>query len=331
MKIKLIPLTLLLVLLCTGCFGGRNESSESSPSNSSTSLSDGSVSSQDNGPDMENTVTLNGKTYKKRTDIRTVLFLGIDNTKTVEAEGAAVGNQGRADSVVLFVLDKTAKTTTTLLISRNTMTEVDMYKANGELATSGVTQINMQYAFGNGPARGNFLMKRTVSELLYNVKIDACVSMTLEGISAIVDGMGGITLTMPEDFTDIDERYTAGATVTLNGEETERFVRYRDIEVTGSAEDRLDRQDWFVHALFKQMKAQGNMGEKLEEMLNAADEYIEMDLDAETIKMLASYEMLDETRKVPGTTETGKHHDEFYVDEEGLRELIVELFYEPVE
>ena len=96
MKIKLIPLTLLLVLLCTGCFGGRTESSDSSSSSSSASLSDGSVSSQDNGPNMENTVTLNGKTYRKRTDIRTVLFLGIDDTKTVEAEGAAVGNQGRA-------------------------------------------------------------------------------------------------------------------------------------------------------------------------------------------------------------------------------------------
>lgn len=325
MKRKLIPLVLLLAVLCTGCFGGQKENPESSASGVQSGDSAFSPSN------MENTVTLDGKTYRKRTDLRTVLFLGVDNTKTVEAEGMAVGNQGRADSVVLFILDKTAKTTTTLLISRNTMTEVDVYKANGDLASSAVMQLNMQYAFGNSPARGNFLMKRTVSELLYNIKIDGCVSMTLEGISAVVDSMGGITITMPEDYTDIDERYTAGATVTLNGAETERFVRYRDIEVTGSAEDRLDRQDWFVHALFKQMKAQGNMGKKLEDMLNAADEYIEMDLDADTIKKLADYEMLDETRKVPGTTETGKHHDEYHVDEKALRALIVELFYEPVE
>lgn len=332
MKIRIVSfLLVLLVILCTSCFGRCQESSESPGSSANGSDDPSSAQLSSAGPDLENTVTLNGKTYKKRTDIRTVLFLGIDNTKTVEAEGAAVGNQGRADSMVLFVLDKTAKTTTALLISRNTMTEVDMYKANGDLATSAVMQINMQYAFGNGPARGNFLMKRTVSELLYNTKIDGCVSMTLEGIAAIVDGMGGITLTMPEDYTDIDERYEKGAVVTLNGEETERFVRYRDTEITGSAEDRLDRQDWFVHELFKQLKSAGNLREKLEAMLNAADEYVEMDLNAETIKMLAEYQMLDETRKVPGKTETGKYHDEFYVDEEALRELVVELFYEPVE
>lgn len=326
-------LALLIATTCIGCSGGTEESSNSDLGSSAIDQlpSDASSLKKEDAPDLENTVTLNGKTFRKRTDLRTVLFLGIDDTQTVEAEGAVLGNQGRADSVVLFILDKTAKTTTSLLISRNTMTEVDVYKANGDLATSNVMQLNMQYAFGNSPTRGNFLMKRTVSELLYNTKIDSCVSMTMEGIAVVVDGMGGITLTLPEDFTDIDPSYTKGTTVIMDGKAAERFVRYRDTEILGSAEDRMDRQNWFVHTLFQQMKAQGNMREQLEKMLDAADGYIEMDLDAETIKQLASYEMLDETEKVPGTTKAGKLHDEFYVDEEALKELLVELFYEPVD
>ena len=66
-------------------------------------------------------------------------------------------------------------------------------------------------------------------------------------------------------------------------------------------------------------------------MLETAAEYIESDVDAETIKMLANYQMLDETEKVPGTNKAGNFHDEYYVDELALRAQIVKLFYTPAE
>ena len=321
-KIGLLFLLLLLVLSFAGCLKEPVEN-QVPPG---PAFTDSDVDS-----DWGGTVILDGKTYRRRTDLESILFLGIDDTKIVEAEGIQVGNRGRADAVVLFILDKTAKTTQALAISRNTMTEVDVYKGNGDLAYSGVMQLNMQYAFGDSPARSNFLMKRTVSELLYNTRIDGCLSMTMEGIAVIVDGMGGITITLPEDYTDIDESYTAGTTVTLDGAAAERFVRYRDISVRGSAEDRLERQSWFVHTLFRQMKEQGDLEERLDWMLETAEEYIESDVEAETIKRLATYQMLDETVKVPGTNVADRVHDEYYVDEEALRALIVELFYEPAE
>ena len=315
-KISLFLLLLLFVFSLTGC---------KAPDEDPVLPEPPAAESED--LEWSGTVVLDGTTYRRRTDLKTVLFLGIDDTQTVEAEGIQVGNQGRADAVVLFILDKTAKTTQALTISRNTMTEVDVYKGNGDPAYSGVMQLNMQYAFGDSPARGNFLMKRTVSELLYNTRIDGCLSMTMEGIAVIVDGMGGITVTLPKDYTDIDAGYTAGTAVTLDGAAAERFVRYRDVNVSGSAEDRLERQSWFVHTLFRQMREQGNLEERLDWMLETAEEYIESDVDAETIKMLADYQMLDETEKVPGTNRAGKLHDEYYVDEE----QIVELFYEPAE
>ena len=115
------------------------------------------------------------------------------------------------------------------------------------------------------------------------------------------------------------------------GPAAERFVRYRDVNVSGSAEDRLERQSWFVHTLFRQMKEQGDLEERLDWMLETAEEYIESDVDAETIKMLADYQLLDETEKVPGTNKAGDFHDEYYVDELALRAQIVKLFYTPAE
>lgn len=313
---KTLILVLMLGLICAGC-------RETVAPIDSDNVQDDT--------DWSGTVIYNDVEYRRRTDIRTVLFLGIDDTQTEEAEGIEVGNRGRADAIALFILDKTAKTTQLLTVSRNTMTEVDVYKGNGDFAYSGVMQINMQYAYGDGPTRCNFLVKRTLSELLYDTRIDGCLSMTMDGIAVIVDGMDGITLTMPEDFTDIDPRYTAGSTVTLDGAEAERFVRYRDIYVIGSAESRLERQSWFAHTMFQQLKERGSMEKQLEWALEVADEYIESDVDAETLKMLADFTMLDETIKVPGTNVMGKHHSEYYVDEEALKSLIIELFYTPVE
>lgn len=314
---RLILFILLISLVCAAC----QQTPAAGEPNDDYDLDD---------TDWSGTVIYNDIEYRRRTDISTILFLGIDDTETVEAQGIEVGNRGRADAIMLFILDKTAKTTQALAVSRNTMTEVDVYKGNGDLAYSGVMQINMQYAYGDSPTRCNYLVKRTLSELLYDTRIDGCMSMTMEGIAVIVDEMGGITLTMPEDYTDIDPSYTAGATVTLDGAAAERFIRYRDINIIGSAEDRLERHSWLIHTMFRQLKERGNMEEQLERMLEAAEDYIESDVDAETLKLLADYTLLDETVKVPGTNVMGKLHSEYYIDEDALRELILELFYEPV-
>ncbi len=315
-----------LLLFCSGCKPKEPASGSGSQSGSSTTSS----SYEAEEVDWENTVVYNGITYHKRNDLKTVLFLGVDNTHTTAADVNIVGNAGRADAIILFILDDTNQTTQVLSVSRNCMTDVDMYTGDGQFVSSFQSQINMQYAYGNSPKRCNFLMKRTLSEMLFNTDIDSTISLTMDGINAIVTEMGGITLTMEDDYTYIDPSYTEGATVTLDGAAAERFVRYRDTTVWGSNETRVDRQSWFIHEMFRQMKASGATSDWVDTMLTTADPYIEMDLDAETIKKLTSYEMLDESLKVPGTNREGGAHDEFYVDDEALQKLILDTFYEPV-
>lgn len=319
---RLTLLVLAILLLCTGC-----QSTPAEDGEGDTSV----PPAADDDTDWENTVVIDGVTYRRRTDLKTILFLGVDDTQIVKAEGGFVGNNGRSDTMILFILDEGNKTVQSLTISRNCMTEVDVYKGNGDLAYSGQMQINMQYSFGDSAVRSCFLTKRTVSELLYDTPIDGYLSLTMEGLSVIVDELGGVTLVMPEDYTEIDERYTKGAEVTLDGAEAERFVRYRDTTVTGSNETRAERQSWFIHTLFQQMKAKGNMADSVERLLNAVDDYVETDMDAETIKTLASCTLLDESLNVPGTTVEGMLYDEYHVDEEALQALLIQLFYEPVD
>jgi hypothetical protein len=44
---------------------------------------------------------------------------------------------------------------------------------------------------------------------------------------------------------------------------------------------------------------------------------------------MASYDLLDETLKVPGESKAGDGHAEYYVDEDALQDMLIELYYEP--
>ena len=52
-------------------------------------------------------------------------------------------------------------------------------------------------------------------------------------------------------------------------------------------------------------------------------------MSGEQIKALGSYSLADEPITLPGSDKAGIH-DEYYVDEKALQDLLIELFYEEV-
>ena len=278
--------------------------------------------------DWNSVIEYQGETWKINNRLTTVLFMGIDSKASVESHNT-VGNGGRADTILLFVLNKDTETMQLIQISRDTMTEVDVYDDDRDLIYSGVMQLTMQYAFGDSATRSCMLMKKTVSELLYGIDIDDYCALTIDGMGSIVDAMGGITVTLEDDWTDISPSYTKGATVTMDSAAVERFVRYRDIEVTGSNDTRMERQAWFLQELFHQMASKG--GNELLSLYDAAGRDLTTDMDAETIRNMAKYTLDENTVKLPGHTVEGDLHDEYYLDEEALQDLLVNTFYVKVE
>ncbi len=279
--------------------------------------------------DWSGTIEVNGVTYSLNRSLQSVLFLGADDGGT-SLPGVAPGEGRRADTILLLLLDNEAKMIRLVAVSRDTMAKVDVYDQNGTYAYTAPTHINMQYFYGDSPARSCFLMKRAVSRLLYGIRIDGCLALNAQGIVTIVDQLGGLTITMPEDYTEIDSRYRAGETVTLTGQETERLLRYRDTSVYGSNEDRVERQVRLIKALVEKFQGSTSVS-RLEELLDAAGKDVYSDLDAETMKKLVSYRLDPETRTLPGTLVQGTNHDEFRVDETALREMLIALYYLPTE
>ncbi len=323
-KLIMIALAAVTVAAVTGFTAGRivnrrNAKRQTEQAPSAVVLDD---------TDWGTRVEYSGKTYERKDALSTVLFLGIDSERVEDPLGN-IGKGGRADTIILFVLDDKARTTTMLSVSRDTMMDVEVYSADGRFIYEGEMQLTMQYAFGDSARRSCWLMKKKVSELLYGIPIDGCMSMTTTGIEDIVQRMGGITLTMPEDYSMIDARYEKGATVTMDGKEAEHFIRYRDTEISGSNDTRMARQSWLIGELFHQLKANGGLS-LLAQIVQEDPDYLETDVEAELIKKLSDYTLREETLKVPGETREGELHDEYYVDEEALKKLLIEMFYLPV-
>ncbi|MDD3141937.1 MAG: LCP family protein [Lachnospiraceae bacterium] len=320
MKIILLVIALLIVMaVVTVLLYQKNKKNEvASVPNKTTS---------DNKEDSVDytTISYDGKKYHYNTDLKLVLFLGIDQREPVSVNGYE-GTGGRSDTIILLIMNKKEQTVKMLEISRDAMTDVDIYDQDGAYFATDKMQITMQYAFGDGEKKSCWLSKKAVSNLLYEIPIQSYISMNLDGIAEITNALGGVPLTVPKDYSALNEQFIQGKMITLDGEMAERYVRYRDIEVTGSNNERMERQQQFIMALVARLKE--NLKENTyTELFKKIEPYVVTDLDAQSMKALGDYELDPEVANVPGEVVEGQLHDEYVVDNVLLKELLIKLLY----
>lgn len=278
----------------------------------------------------ENYITYQGKKYRYNTEVKTILFLGVDTREEIKVQGVP-GYSGQSDTIILFVMNTRDKTTTMLEISRDTITDIKLYDMSGDYLSSEKAQIALQYAYGDGSKRSCQLSKNAVSNLLYNIPIQSYFSLNIDGIGAIVDELGGVRMVIPEDATMIDPAFIEGQEVVMNANQAEAYVRYRDKEVTGSNNDRMERQNYFLRALISQIKSQDTgIADVYNRLVDTAGNYMVTDINAEEMEKLSKYDVKDEILKIPGEIREGDEHDEFIVNEEELYKIILNLFYKQI-
>lgn len=274
---------------------------------------------------FDGSVQYNGKRYEVNRSLEKVLFLGVD-TSDLSREGIGIDEGARSDVIILFVIDNDNETILPLEINRDTMVDIDIYDNDGNFLTKGQKQLAMQYAYGDNPQRACNLTKEKVSDLLGRTRIKNVVSLTMDGIEPIVDSIGGIDIKLSTDETDLDPSYTEGAVIHLDGVAAKAFVHDRDVTTRGSNISRMSRQTQFMIALFQTIKSKGDS--VIETMENAAGDYLYEDIDADSMNHLTHYDYSDTVLTLPGENKTGNIHDEFYIDDNKLTEMILNLFYE---
>lgn len=278
-------------------------------------------------------VVYKGKKYRLNSELQMILFIGVDKSEPVSVKNNA-GLGGQSDTLILAILNQETKKAKLLEISRDTMTDIKIYDDSGEYLSTEKAQVALQYAYGTNAKRSSQLAKEAVSHILYEIPIRQYISLNVDGIAPIVDAIGGVRLTIPQDYTVIDPAFEARKEVTLNGEQAESYVRYRDHSVVGSNTLRMERQNDFLLALMRQMNAAGVNGtDGYSKFLESAGEYLDTNLTADELKKLSEYEFDSDSEifTLPGEMIRGEKHDEYHLEDEKVYEMVLKLFYKPIE
>ena len=313
----------ILVVICALLLGGvgytlvRDKEKQGSDSAKKTDPSSGQTSSD--------AIVVDGVEYRLNTNIQTVLFMGIDKAAKSDMGGRA-GENGQSDSLNLLIADRETKKAQILQISRDAMVDIDIYSASGEKMISEPGQIALQYAYGDGDQESCRLTAGKVSELLYGVHVDSYLSLTMEGMVKAADAIGGITMTIPADYTWIDPAFEEGKMLTMDGEMVERYVRSRDTDVLDSNVQRMQRQSQFMGALIEKLQAVNGTSDYLS-LYQQMEPYMVTDMTADEMKALAEYEIDRNTISVPGEVVLKDGHAQYIVDNAQLQEIILKTFY----
>ncbi len=271
---------------------------------------------------------IDGEEYKKNPDITTMLLLGIE--KETESESSITNSNGRADTIVLAVINDDLKTVDLYSIPRNTMVMVDIYDENDEYLTQNYLQLAMQYNYANSQEFSRELTSKRVSEIFYNLPIDYTISVAMAGIVPIVEQMAGVEVYMDKDYTYIHPAFIEGEVINLTGELAELFLRYRNTEDLQGNDDRNARQLKFINALDEKFKYQlrNPSATVLYNIAEVCLEYIEGDINLVPIYKIASYEIDNELKTIPGENLFLGINEEFYIDDIAFKEFVLTTFCE---
>lgn len=182
--------------------------------------------------------------YRKR-DLTNILLIGVDWAE-MHSPTSSGRYAGQADFLLLVTFDKKNKTVSTLQIDRDTMTDIRVYGPFGDYTGVRETQICLSHAYGATAEENCENTVWAVGRLLGNIPIDGYMALDMSGITALNDALGGVTVTLEEDFSSLDPQMVKGATITLRGKQAETFVRGRTGVGDGTNAARMRRQKAFM-------------------------------------------------------------------------------------
>jgi len=184
---------------------------------------------------------------------------------------------GLTDTMLLIRFNPDAKKLAVLSIPRDTKTEIPGF---------GVSKINAANVRG-GPA----LAARSVSELLDGVGIDRYVTINVQGVEALVEALGGVTVYVPKDMKYQDDsqhlyiNLKAGKQH-LNGKQVLQLLRFR-YDAYGDI-GRIQRQQMVMRSLMEQALNPTTLA-RLPKILSVIQSYVDTNLSVEELVALVGF------------------------------------------
>lgn len=289
---------------------------------------------------QEGVVAYQGKEYLYNTDIKTYLMMGVDINGPVQ-QSSDYTQGGQSDALFLLVVNNKTEQLQVISINRNTMADIELCDEEGIDMGPLKTQICLQHAFGDGKRLSCSKTVDAVSGLFQNIPISGYLAMNMGGIPQMNDAVGGVEVTVLQDisFPKAGVDLKKGKKVTLDGKQAYYYLHGRDTEEYDSATKRLQREEQYIVAYMDKLKKVSTENpDQVTEIYNSVSDYLVTSVDfTSMIEQLMNYSFSeDQMYTVPGKTVEGKpidgkRYEEYHVDEDAMEELIMKVFYTPVQ
>ena len=280
-------------------------------------------------------VDIDGERYLKK-DVTTYLVMGIDKYGDMQAQGSE-----QSDFLALVVVDKDTESFSIVHINRDSMVYAWVYSNTiGKYYKYTEMQICLSHAYGGTSKQRCENTRDAVTTLFLNYDIiDYYVAISMDAIGYFVDLVDGVPITLDTDadLTSLGPTWIPGTTVTLTGENAEKYIRARSSVGDGTNLGRMNRQKNFMESYLRRVKEHGINTEITEETLKQANN-IDTDLTITHINYV--YKNLKDYRFngyfVPDGVgyhyweegNKGKKYYEWYVDEDSVKNIVLDLYYE---
>lgn len=278
----------------------------------------------------EYSLTVDGTTYRLRKGLESYLLIGLDKYSIDAPDPDAHRNTQQADFLILMLVDHENKSYTALHINRDTMTEIQRYGLAGMKLKSFIGQITLSHTYGGGGTDSCRYTCDAVSKLLLGVPVTHYLSLTMDAIPALNDLVGGVTVLINDDFSNVDPDLVQGTRQRLVGQQALTFVRARAGMKDASNLNRMERQREYMSGLYDAMhKKLSEDGSFSLELADTLTPYMVSDLSAEGLANLAA--SLNDysnngVESISGNAVVGEKFMEYYVDEDALRDQVIRLF-----
>lgn len=277
------------------------------------------------------TIVRDGVEYFPRQDITVVMVAGIDQTGPVQSS-ESYNNSGDADMVMLLIFDETAEKVDVLSLNRDTMVDMPVLGIGGKDAGTLHGQLALAHTYGTGLEDSCENLRTTVSQFLYGLTIDYYAVMNMDAISILNDAVGGVSVTVTDDFSLVDPTIAMGDVV-LNGSQAVNFVRSRNQVGDQLNLNRMARQESYMSGFLAALRKK--VDSNVSFILSAYDDvsdYVTTDCSTRVMATLsdrfARYE-LGSFYSIPGENVMGHEYMEYHADEDALDALILDILYDP--
>lgn len=275
------------------------------------------------------TITYNGKKYALNKHMATVAFIGFDNRASDDGT-----KEGQSDTVMVVALNTDTGEARGIVIPRDSMVAVDTY-AGGSFSGQVTEQLCLQFAYGTDGDSSSAFTAAAASRVLDNIPVDYYYTLNIEGVAPINDSVGGVTLVPTQSVpgTSVVE----GQETTLFGKTAEKYVQWRDTTNLTSSLDRTARQVSYVQAFASKVLSSAKSDPAmLINLYQTMGDYTWTNLGLDEFSYLATT-MLEhgltsfDVVTLQGTMQQGDTFAEFYLDQDNVKQTVVDTFYHPVD